>query len=321
MAVERYNPDGVFRWTRSGVRKGLPETPGSLGQLVNNTLTLRGLDSADILAETAFEASPGGVYSANEWFNYAAQVRLNGIDGLNAAIEDYPASEQVYASQVDTYEEAFNELNTFFIAGGGSLRGHIAREYFREKIFGLGASYVTEGEPGGIFDQLIINVEASYTPDRTFTNPTLSRNYIKEDAWVGALIMEKYYRFSQYFPATFMVFQYMYRDVDDIFGRHLSGYGGTETSVPDGVDGAHYIVFAFQQPFPQDIYRIGFSTLYDPRGSILVQPGIKWKPSGAWTVEAFYSYIDGGLGDNPNETLLSTADFADEFTLRIAYQF
>lgn len=321
IAAERFNPDGVYRWTRSGVRKGLPETQGSLGEFVNQTLTARGLNSADVLAETAFEVAPGGVYSATEWFNYAAQVRLNGIEGLNAAIREYPASYDVYASEVQTYQEAFNELNTFFIAAGGSLRGHIAREYFREHVFGLGASYVTEGEPGGLLDQLIINLEASYTPDRTFTNPTLSREYIEEDAWVGALVMEKYYRISTAFPATYFVFQYMYRSVDDLFGRHLSGYGGSETEVPQGVDGANYLVFAFQQPFPQDIYRIGFSLLYDPRGSLLVQPGIKWKPSGAWTIEGFYSYINGDLGDNPNETLLSTADFADEFTLRVGFQF
>lgn len=321
MAVQRYNPDGVFRWTESGVNKDLPDTPGTLGALVNNTLALRGTTSGALLAQTAFEASPGGVYSANEWFNYAAQVRLNGLEGLNASIAEFPAAQEIYASVVQTHEEAVNELNTFFIAAGGSLRGHIAREYFQEEVYGLGASYVTEGEPGGIFDQLIINLEVSYTPDRTFTNTTLSRNYIKDDAWVGALVMEKYYRFSQYFPATYLVFQYMYRNVDDLFGRHLSGYGGTETQSATGVDGANYIAFAFQQPFPQDIYRIGFATLYDPRGSILVQPGIKWKPSGALTIEAFYSYINGDLGDNPNETLLSTADFADEVTLRIAYQF
>jgi hypothetical protein len=115
----------------------------------------------------------------------------------------------------------------------------------------------------------------------------------------------------------------MYRGVDDLFGRHLSGYGGSETEASPGVSGgAHYIAFAFQQPFPNDIYRIGFATLWDPRGSILVQPGIKWKPSGAFTAEVFYSYLNGALGGaNPNETLLSTVDYADEVTLRLSYQF
>lgn len=322
IASERINPDGVFRWTKSNVATPLPDQPGTLGSYVNLLLALQGNDSGALLAETPFEAAPGGVYSANEWYNYAAQVRLDGVAGLNAAIAEFPAAQALTASVVDTYEEGFNELNTFFIAAGGSLRGHIAREYFREQVYGLGASYVTEGTPGGLLDQLIINLEASYTPDRTFTATSLSRNYIVEDAWVGALVLEKYHRFSVAFPATYMVFQYMYRTTDDIFGRHLSGYGGTEFSAATGVSDANYFVFAFQQPFPQDVYRIGFAALYDPRGSLLVQPGIKYKPSREWTFEAFYSFIDGDLGaDNPNETLLSTVDFADELTVRIGYQF
>ena len=322
MAVQRYNPDGVFRWTQSGVNKGLPTQPGSTGQLVNTVLALQGRDSGELLAQTAFEASPGGVYSGKEWFRYAGFARLNAMSGLNSSITEFPAAADLFATTVSTEEEANNLLNTFFIAGGGSLRGHIAREYAQEEVFGLGASYVTEGEPGSLLDQLIINFEVSYTPDRTFTNTSLSRNYIREDSVTTALVLEKYHRFSQAFPATYLVFQHMYRSVDDLFGRHLSGYGGTETKAADGVNGAHYLAFAFQQPFPQDIYRIGFATLYDPRGSILVQPGIKWKPRGALTVEAFYSYIDGSLGGaNPNDTLLSTVDYADEFTVRLTYQF
>src|SRR3546814_3834882 len=70
--------------------------------------------------------------------------------------------------------------------------------------------------------------------------------------------------------------------------------------MPDGVNGANYVVFALQQPFPNDVYRIGFATLYDPRGSILVQPGLKWKPNSAWTVEGFYTYINGKLGSALN---------------------
>ena len=322
IAVERFNPDGTFRWTKSNVATPLPNELTTTGQYVNTTLALQGLDSGELLAQTAFEVAPGGVYSANEWFNYAAQVRLNGITGLNASIEEFPATTELYASTVETFEEATNQLNTFFIAAGGSLRGHIAREYHREQVYGLGGSYVTEGEPGSLLDQLIINLEVSYTPDRTFTNTSLSRNYIVEDAWIGALVMEKYHRFTPAFPATYFVLQYMYRDTDDLFGRHLSGYGGSETKVADGISEAHYVALAFQQPFPQDVYRIGFATLYDPRGSILVQPGIKYKPSREWTFEAFYTYLDGDLnGANPNDTLLSTVDFADEVTVRIAYQF
>jgi hypothetical protein len=318
MAVRRYNPDGVFRWTASGVDKDLPTT-NALGLLVH---TLNGFESGQTLANTPFEASPSGVYSADEWFDYAASVRLDGVAGLNAAVNDFqPATGALLASPVNTFAAAHNELDTFFIASGGSLRGHIERKYFQENVFGFGVSYVTEAEPGSVFDQIIFNLETSYTPNRTFTSPDLGKNFLTQDASITALVMEKYQRFSQSFPATYFVFQAMHRNADDLFGRSLKGYGGTRTSSPDGIGSADYVVLAMQQPFPNDIYRAALAVLYDPRGSILVQPGVKWKPRGSITVEAFYSYIEGGFAGNPNKTLLSTVDFADEITVRAAYQF
>ncbi|MGH8456811.1 MAG: DUF1302 family protein, partial [Stenotrophobium sp.] len=321
MATRRYNPDGVFRWTQSGVNKDLPATfpdgsMNTLGTVVN--LSSTGGHSGPALATTPFEASPGGVYSASEWFHYAAMVRLNGLTGLNASINEFqPGTGKVFASPVTNYQDAYNELNTFFLAAGGSLRGHIARQYFAENDFGLGGSYVTDGAPGSILDQLIINVEATYTPNRVFTAPSLSGSFLTENNLIGALVLEKYQRFSQSFPATYFVLQYMHRTKDDIFGRSLQGYGGTDTSVASGVSGgSNYVVFAFQQPFPQDIYRIGFATLYDPRGGILVQPGIQWKPKGSLSLDFFYTYINGHLHGNPNNNALSSIDFADEATVR-----
>lgn len=320
MATQRYNPAGTYRWTQSGVNKDLTHASGSFGQFVHTSLSLVGKDSGEVLSRTPFEASCGGVSSANEWFDYAAQVRLDGLAGLNASIDEFEASREIYGSHVNTMEEATNELNTFFIASGCGLRGHIAREYHKEEVYAVGGSYVTEGE--GWLDQLIINLEVSYTPNRTFTSTSLSRDFIKDDAIASALVMEKYYRFSPEFPATYFVFQWMWRNVDDLFGRHLSGYGGSETSLPNGKDNANYFVFAFQQPWPQDIVRAGFALLYDPEGSILVQPGIRWKINNAFTLEGFYTYIDGALGSvNPNSTLLSTIDYADELTVRFTYQF
>jgi hypothetical protein len=332
MAVRRYNPDGVFRWTASGVNKNLPSTtsggaPNLLGTAVNLANTPAG-GAGPALAGTPFEASPGGVYSAAEWFHYAAMVRLDGIQGLNASINDFqPSTTKVFASPVSNYAEATGELNTFFIAAGGDLRGHIERDYFQETVLGLGASYVVDGEPGSILDQLIINVEGSYTPARTFTAPTLGKDFLHQNDWVGALVLEKYYRFSEAFPATYFVFQYMHRTRDDLFGRSLRGYGGTDTYDPNatsgvpGVTNANYLVFAFQQPFPQDIYRIGFAALGDPRGGVLVQPGLQYKPSGHWAFDGFYTYINDRLGGNPNNNLLGGLGFANEFTVRVSYQF
>jgi len=329
--ARRHNPDGVFRWTKSNVVHEIGGGSTACGtvacsfNLVYNIDPTRQYGSVgEALANSPLEAAPTGVYSADEWFDYAAQVRLDGVAGVNTLISEFDGSMDAYGTPVENFEQAYAELNTFFIAADDAFRGHIAREYFEEDVFGLGGSYVVSAEPGSVFDQLIINLEASYTPDRTFTNTSLSpSNYIVEDSWVTALVMEKYYRFSYRFPATYFVFQWMHRSVDDLFGRHLSGYGGSRTSTPDGVDGADYLAFAFQQPFPQDIFRIGFATLYDTRGSILVQPGIRWKPSGSLGVEFFYSFIDGCMAScsNPNDTLLSTADWADEGTLRLTYQF
>ncbi|MBV8063106.1 MAG: DUF1302 family protein [Nevskia sp.] len=324
MAVRRYNPDGVFRWTRSGVNKDLPNVnaDGSLNLLATTVNLQNGGHAGTALQDTPFEASPGGVYSANEWFHYASMVRLNGVTGLNASINDFqPATGKVDASPVSTYQDAFNELNTFFIAAGGSLRGHIEREYFQEYNFGGGVSYVTEGEPGSILDQLIINLETTYTPNRVYTAPDLGHDFLHQNDWVGALVLEKYQRFTQAFPATYFVFQYMHRTKDDLFGRSLQGYGGTDTKVAPGVaGGSNYIVFAFQQPLPQDIIRFGFAALYDPRGAVLVQPGVQYHITGKWELDGFYSYINGHL-NNPNKTLLGNLDWANEATLRLSYQF
>jgi hypothetical protein len=330
VATRRYNPDGVFRWTASGVNKDLPATTtGNQANLLGTAVNLANVGHAGpALAGTPFEASPGGVYSANEWFHYAGMVRLDGISGLNAAINDFaPSTTKVFASSVANYSEAVGELNTFFIAAGGDLRGHIERDYFHEDNFGAGVSYVTDGEPGSVLDQLIINLETTYTPARVYTAPTLGKDFLHQNDWVSALVLEKYYRFSQSFPATYFVLQYMHRTRDDLFGRSLRGYGGTDTYDPNATSGdpgktnANYVVFAFQQPFPQDIYRIGFAALYDPRGGILLQPGLQYKPSGHWAFDGFYSYINDRLSGNPNNNLLGGLAFANEFTVRVGYQF
>jgi len=73
------NPDGVFRWTASGVDRNLPCSSvldATVACRVELTLQSEGLRSGALLAQSAFEVAPGGVYSADEWFNYAARVRL-----------------------------------------------------------------------------------------------------------------------------------------------------------------------------------------------------------------------------------------------------
>lgn len=311
MATNRYNPDGTFRWTESGVHKSLTGLPGDA--------------TADIMATTAFERDSTGVLSAREWFHYAGLARLDGIEGLNASIAEYPGAQALGAYLVDNEFDAGQELDLFFSSSGG-LRGHLAREYHRENVFGLGVGYTFNGEPGSFFDQLIANVEVQYANDRKFTNPSLSRERVEEDEWIASLVLEKWHRFSRDFPATYFVFQWMHRTESDIFGRHLSGMGGTEDRAAQNArtpGSANYVAVALQQPTPTLKWRFDFSMLYDMEGAMLLQPAIRWRPGGAWGVEAFFNHIidDGFTSRSENYNALSTVGAADEFTLRVSYSF
>jgi len=313
--AHRYNPDGVYRWTASGVDRDIPGLVGS-GQL---------------LEHTPFEVSANGVWSANEWFNYAAQSRLNGLTGLNAAITDFsPYTSLLGAVPVPNMAYARQELDTFFqLAGGaelgqnnGGLVGTIAREYRQEDDFGAGASYVTSGPPGSLLDQLIINVEGLYVPNRTFTAPSLDVNFLRKPETTVAVVLEKYQRFFESLPATYLVGQFLYKSESDIFGRYIGGLGGTENQLPNGYGGGFKAAaFALQQPFPNLIWRFDFAALYDLKGGLLLQPAIRWKPSGNWSVELFYNYINARIGKNPNENIFGGIQYADEVTLRVGYQF
>jgi len=52
-----------------------------------------------------------------------------------------------------------------------------------------------------------------------------------------------------------------------------------------------------------------------------VQPGVRWHPGGDVTVEGFYNYTNGHLWGKKNNNLIDGLDFAQEFTLRLSYQF
>ena len=312
VVTRRYNPDGVFRWTKSMVNRDLPGAPGS----------------GFVLAETAFEVDGTGVVSAEEWFTFAGNARLDGLEGLNTSITEFVGgpdalgTEDLGAAAVPTKELAAAELDLFFQLSGG-LRGHLAREYKRETNLGAGVGYVVSAGPGSLLDQLIINLEATFTPDRKFTNPTLSRVYLEEDEWIGALVMEKYQRFSQNFPATYMVFQWMHRTESDLFGRHLSGMGGSADKTAEGVNGGwNGLVLAVQQPSPTLTWRFDGAILYDTRGGLLFQPALQWKPNDIATIQVYYNLLDGSVGGaDPNENIIQTLDYADELGLRIGYQF
>lgn len=285
--------------------------------------------TSEALAYAPFHTGAGGVYTAEEWFRYAAEVRLDGIAGLNAAINEFPGVQDVYASPVANAAEAEAELGTILIATGGSARGHIAREYFREHNFMFGGSYVINSE-NNFLNQLIINIEAQYTPERTYTNPSLSKDYIKQDELVVSVVLDKWHRFLPNFPGTYIVMQALHRNRADLVGRHLSGMGGKTLDQLDPEDtrstspithGSTYAVFGFTQPWPNKVYELEFATLLDAEGGAFIQTGLRWNPGHGVTVEGFYNYINDSLWGNKYDNLLSTLGFADEFTLRMSYQF
>jgi len=310
----RYNPDGVYRWTASGVNRDLPGLPGS----------------GEAMQFVPLEVDTSGVWSAQEWFHYAGLTRLNGVSALNAIVNEFqPFTGALGAVTVDDYNGAATQLDTFFqIAGGalvgqntGGLRGHIAREYRREHDIGAGASYIFDGAPGSFLEQLIVNFEALYVPNRTFTDPSLRQAFLTKKELTAALVLEKYHRFSHRFPATYFVAQGIYKSHSDLFGRYLGGMGGDVTRESRGVGGGYRaIALAAQQPFPNLVWRADIAMLYDLQGGVFIQPTLKWKPNGAVTVDVFYNYLNGQLG-RQNNNIVGTVDWADEVGLRLAYQF
>ncbi|MCF4165631.1 DUF1302 domain-containing protein [Zavarzinia compransoris] len=307
IAVSRHNPHGVLRWTKSGVNKDLPVLPGS----------------GATMAETPFEVDQeNGVKSQEEWYWYSNSVRLHGTQGLNAAIDDFqPATGAVTAYNVgDSDALARGELDTFFWLSGG-LRGHIERVYPYENVFGASVNYVFDGEPGSFLEQLIARVEMTYTPDRTFTNPTLGQDFIKEDQWAFAAVFEKWHRWSQEFPAAYLVLQFMYKNGSDIFDvetRHLSGYNSTSTTTPTGVDYSAAVAFAGFQPSPSLEWKFEWAVLYEIDGGFLFQPGIRWKPNDKWEVNLYATVISA---PEQGRSALTVVDYADEISMRVTYQF
>jgi hypothetical protein len=309
MATHRHNPDGVYRWTDS---------------------------HAGVLAGTPFEAGTGqGVYSAAEWFHYASLARLDGVGGLAAALNEHPPTNPVIGATAlavlqgcgaslsprvsfPTTQSASCVLDSFFdpAVGLGNLVGHLAREYPSENVFGFGANYVFEGAPDSFLDQLIGRIEYSITPDKKFTNPTLSDQYVKANESAWALIFEKYHKFSSSVPATYIVAQWLHKTSSDLFGRSLRGAGGSSMGgSPSGLSHFDAAVLALQQPSPTLEFRGDLTILTDFRGGWLFQPGVKWHPSKSFQVDAYANVIlNEGGNDNFGQNLISAREFFTRFT-------
>jgi hypothetical protein len=320
MYSSRINPDGTFRWTESGINP--------FAGIGDPTLEFVG----DTLSRTPFEITPDGVWISDEWFKYAGLTRLDGVDGLNASIRDFPAAFDLGAFIVneetcaaigipDIRQCANAELDLFYspeLGGLGPLAGHIIREYDREDIFGAGFTYVFNGEPNSLLDQLVLRTEFTFTPDRKFTALGLDREYIEEDEFISNISLEKYHRFSSAFPASYFVLQWMHKSESDLFGRHVDGFDTDKDGRPKGDDYFNALAFALQQPFPGLIWRADLTVLYDVNGGVLVQPGFKWRPRDDVQLDVYYNYIDS---DGDNDDVLQTFEDMDEVFARLTWYF
>ena len=317
MAVSRTNPDGTYRWARH-----------NLGE------DWKGVDS-----RLAFAPDPKGTASADEWFWGASWLRFNpvttldasttrdfgGAAGTNGAFSPTATAAVIngIAPGTTTPEKlAKGELDLFFhpVLGFGPLRGYLHREYDEEVIVGASVKHVFTGAPDSFLDQLILGVEATYTKDRVFTNPSLSDIKIVEDEFMSVVSLEKYHKFSAKFPATYMVGQWMHKTESDMFGRHLSGNGSDSSvgGVPTGDDDFNAIAFAVQQPFPNLIWRADMSILYDLEGGILVQPGVRWRPRDDFQLDLYANILDS---DGGNDDIMGTLETQDEIFARFSYYF
>ncbi|MBQ0720726.1 MAG: hypothetical protein KBT88_09455 [Gammaproteobacteria bacterium] len=292
-----------------------------------------------------FEAGGIGTTNPDEWSYLSAISGSDGTDLINGLVGDWDWIAQ-FTQSLGLVPDANGDIITTIEGGGpnggvntvdflelffatpindpvsgerlNSLSGNLDAHYASENVFGFGFNYIFYAEPDTFMDQLVVRFEASYTPDKKFTN-NLRQEFKEEDELLTSLVLEKYHRFSDAFPATFFVFQWMHRKETDLLERHLSGLGGSTHKRPGGGEQDHGwdgLVFAFQQPFPGLIWRVDLSVLYDMEGGHMIQPGVRYKPSADWTIEMFANFIDGRRSSS-----LQPFDHSDDLSLRLTYQF
>ena len=282
--------------------------------------------------------------NSTEYWHDVAAGRLDPMKALRVVVNEWPADwwatrEMFGFGDEYTVVDAQRTIEGFHSSFGG-FRAWATREFARENVFVLGGNYVVNADADSFFDQLIIRGEVSYTHDKKLTDLGLSFDPTEKDDIVSALVFEKYHRISDAFPATYMVAQWMHRTATDMFGRDLAGNGGAKDigayvdkatgrfndkarqfngAKPVGNDNANYVVFAFQQPFPNLVWRVDFAILVDVAGGYLVQPGVRYRPAANWQWDLYANIIEAPGGDN--DTIMETIDYADEVFMRATYFF
>ena len=291
---------------------------------------------------TSFAVDDMAASSLEYWYNIR-NARINSSNYASTQIDEFPASRWA-TREIFGFGNEENFVDTFrtlegFRSSFGQITQYLGRYYRRERNYMVGGNYIiTADDPNSIFDQLIIRGEVNYTPNKALTND-LSFNFTEKDDIVSSLILEKYHRFSMDFPATYMVLQWMHRTATDMFGRDLDKMGtrtidnfidpvtGAFTRCafdnacddPTGESSANYVVFAFQQPFPNLIWRADFAILVDVAGGYLVQPGLRYRPSAKYQWDFYATMINSPGGDQ--DTVTETLDWADEIFVRFTYFF
>ncbi len=281
---------------------------------------------------------------STEYWHAMGRSRLDPMQALRTAIDEWPATHWAVREIFGFGEErnvadALRTLEAFHGYLGG-FRAYATREFKREQVFALGANYIIQmDDPHSFFDSMILRGEVAVTPHKQFTSLGLSRDYIEETEVISALIIEKFHRFSDAIPATYMVWQWMHREASDLFGRHLSG---TETvpfsrfidpatgdftpaafvdgaASPRGSGAADYVVFGFQQPTRSLMWRFDMAVLVDVEGGFLVQPGLRYRPGDDWQFDLYANLMEDG-GDE-NDDVMESLDFADEIFVRATWFF
>lgn len=350
-AISRHDPNPIFN-LRAGGQKLIPDSVCADPAVPAASKALCGFDTQPFI----FEPGGIGTASPHEWFYVSAVQGADGLDVINGLVDDWAwirgftqalglvpdangdilqtidgGGSNTLGGLVPNGLNGTDFLELFFATGvglgpafgngnglGSSLSGNLVAHYASENLFGFGFNYIFYAEPDSLLDQLVVRFEASLTPDKKFSN-NLRTHFREEDEVLTSFVLEKYHRISDTFPATFFLFEWMHRSESDLLGRHLSGIGGNITKRPGGGEddrGWDGLVFAFQQPFPNLVWRLDMSVLYDFNNGYLFQPAVRYKPSGAWTVEAFVNVVDG-----KKDSIFQPFDFMDDLTVRLTYQF
>ena len=292
-----------------------------------------------------------GTNSAQTWYQLSAETHFDpnllaaaGIDLTQVSRletrEGFGLPIEVSADAIARFgsERAagINTLDAFF-TGFGPLAGWITREFKRETIFGIGGNYIINTkDQNSFFSQLVIRGETSFTPNKKFTDGRLSADWIEADEWTASIIAEKWWRWSNEIPGMFMVAEWMHKTESDLLGRHLS-FNETNISTdvtgcttpnsgtnachnqPKGSGSFNAVVFAFQQPFPDLIWRLDMAFLMDLEGGWFFQPGIRYRPSASFQFDIYANIAQDG-GDKGDD-IIETFDWADEVFVRATYFF